>query len=211
MLAHPEAFDKAEKALLRELSNQRLHVELTSRQDFARRFEVTDPVTGDATSIDLGRDRFPGAFVHIPGYGLVVNRDDMAGMKMRALWERHAERDYIDYDAMLRSGAWQTQDLVQLLDRTGSIEPPSDGDWRPRLSVILAGAEEDADEVLLEDLGVEDPGSLFSRLRGYADEHHGRQKQARGHSGSAANRQRFPELFVDGQTNERNNEGPELG
>ena len=64
MLADPEAFNKAETALLQTLKSQRLDVGRTSHQDFGRRFEVTDPVTGYATSIDLGRDRFPGEFVH---------------------------------------------------------------------------------------------------------------------------------------------------
>ena len=208
----PEAFNRAQKKLLRELGGQGLHVETSTRHDFARRFEVTDPATSDSTSIDLGRDRFPGAFVHIPGYGLVVNRDDMAGMKMRALWERHAERDYIDYDAMLSSGIWRVRDLVQLLDRTGSIDPPEDGDWRPKLAEILVDSEAGTNKKVLRGLGIDNPSELFGRLHGYADEHLDLPTQTRGNSTQASNRRRFPELFDDdGETEERSEQGPELG
>jgi hypothetical protein len=100
-----------------------------------------------------------------------LNRDDMAGMKMRALWERQAERDYVDYDAMRRSTLWDASDLTRLLNRTGSIMPPDDGMWNPRLSEILATAEDDVDEMLLEDMGVIDIIALFSRLAVYAKEH----------------------------------------
>ena len=62
-------------------------------------------------------------------------------------------------------------DLVDLLDRTGSIEPPENGDWRPKLARILASASDNTDDILLEDLGVQDMTNFFRRLSGYAREH----------------------------------------
>ena len=171
ILSQPEAFDRAEAGITARLVEAGLYVEKVFHQDFGRRFEVTDVGSSRSTNIDLGRDRFPRPFVKIAGYGVVVNRDDMAGMKMRALYERHAERDYVDYDAMRWSGIWTATELVGLLDRTGSIEPPEDGDWRPKLAHVLASAADYADEMLLEDLGVQDTASLFHRLKSYAREH----------------------------------------
>ena len=102
LLSDPEAFERAEASITALLSGRGFTVEKLFHQDFGRKFEVTGTERdseGDllSTTIDLGRDRLPGGFAEIPGYGSVVNRDDMAGMKMRALWERQAERDYVDY------------------------------------------------------------------------------------------------------------------
>lgn len=176
LLSDPEAFERAEASITALLSGRGFTVEKLFHQDFGRKFEVTGTERdseGDllSTTIDLGRDRLPGGFAEIPGYGSVVNRDDMAGMKMRALWERQAERDYVDYDAMRRSAFWDASDLTQLLNRTGSIMPPDDGMWNPHLAEILATAEDDLDEMLLEDMGVTDITALFSRLAVYAKEH----------------------------------------
>ncbi len=171
VLSQPEALDRAEGSIVRLLAEAGLDVVNQYHQDFTRRFEVTDPRTGDSTNIDIGRDRLPDPFVSIAGYGMVISRDDMAGMKMRALYERHAERDYIDYDAMRRSGLWTVGELVALLDRTGSIDPPIGGEWRPRLVSVLSAASDDADEILLEDLGVDDVPAFFRRLETYAREH----------------------------------------
>lgn len=171
LLSEPESFDQAELGITTILTERGFTVSKLYHQDFGRKYEVTDPTIGLTTTIDLGRDRFPGGFVQIEGYGTVVNRDDMAGMKMRALWERHAERDYVDYDAMRNSMIWDAKHLVELLERTGSIMPPDDESWNPRLARILASAVDDADEILLEDIGVDDVDALFSRLAKYARDH----------------------------------------
>lgn len=175
LLAEPEAFDLAEDRITAILEARGFTVEKLYHQDFGRKFEVTRPSPDGgepmSTTVDLGRDRFPDGFVEIPGYGTVVNRDDMAGMKMRAFWERQAERDYVDYDAMRRSGIWEAKDLTDLLRRTGSIMPPAGDVWNPRLALLLAEGEDFIDEQLLEDMGVVDVAALFSRLPLYAKDH----------------------------------------
>lgn len=171
LLKEPEAFDRAETRIFEKLESHNLIVTKTKDKDFERGYDVRDPATNKETKLDLGRDRLPGAFIGIPGYGKVVNRDDMAGMKMRALYERHAERDYVDYDAMRRSGAWSADDLVELLECTGSIDSPPNGDWRTGLIEVLTEAEKLTSRKLLRGVGVADADALFKRLHEYALEY----------------------------------------
>ena len=85
------------------------------RATFAE-FDVTDPVTGEASSIQLGLDfrAFPPATLDI---GPVLDARDAVGSKMSALWSRGEARDYIDIDTVVESGEFSRDDVLALVDQ----------------------------------------------------------------------------------------------
>lgn len=85
------------------------------RPTFAE-FQVTDPVSGETSSIQLGLDfrAFPPATLDL---GPVLDARDAVGAKMSALWSRGEARDYIDIQTVIDSGRFSRDDVLALADQ----------------------------------------------------------------------------------------------
>lgn len=89
--------------------------DLRVRPTFAD-FNVTDPATGEASSVQLGLDfrAFPPATLDI---GPVLDARDAIGAKMSALWSRGEARGYIDIDTVTRSGRFTRDEVLAIADQ----------------------------------------------------------------------------------------------
>ena len=67
--------------------------------------------------VDLGVDSRAHEPVRI-SIGLVLHPDDAVANKMRALYERAHACDFVDIDAVLRSGRYDRSKLLQLAERS---------------------------------------------------------------------------------------------
>lgn len=88
--------------------------DLRIRPTFAT-FHITEPATGETTSIQLGLDfrAFPPATLDV---GPVLDLRDAVGSKMSALWSRGEARDYIDIDTAIVSGRFTRDDVLAIAD-----------------------------------------------------------------------------------------------
>lgn len=79
-------------------------------------FHVTDPVTGQASNVQLGLDfrAFPPATLDI---GPVLDPRDAVGAKVSALWSRGEARDYIDVDTVIGSGRFSRDEVLAIADQ----------------------------------------------------------------------------------------------
>jgi hypothetical protein len=83
-----------------------------SNPGFAR-LQVTDPNAGATAKVELGIDwrAHPPVMLAI---GPVLHPDDAVANKVCALFSRAQARDYIDVDAVLRSGRYTSDELLAL-------------------------------------------------------------------------------------------------
>ena len=81
--------------------------------DSFARLRVREP-DGGSTKIELCSDWRTEPPVIVEGLGAVLGVADAVAGKMSALSERHLPRDFIDIDAVLRSGRLSRQDLLRL-------------------------------------------------------------------------------------------------
>lgn len=112
----PGDFASATDQLRAAYLNNGLQVEdIRVRPTFAD-FHVTDPVTGEASSIQLGLDfrAYPPGTLDI---GPVLDARDAVAAKMSALWSRGEARDYIDIDTVIGSGRFSRDDLLAITDQ----------------------------------------------------------------------------------------------
>ncbi|WP_433374403.1 nucleotidyl transferase AbiEii/AbiGii toxin family protein [Streptosporangium sp. CA-115845] len=88
-----------------------VHVDVESPQ-FVR-LSVSDAATGQVTKVELAADlrAHPPVTMEI---GPVVHLDDVAGGKVEALFTRAEVRDFIDVDALLTSGRFSRERLLDL-------------------------------------------------------------------------------------------------
>lgn len=79
------------------------------------RLQVTDPTTGATAKVELGIDwrAHPPVTLAI---GPVLHPDDAVANKICALFARAQARDYIDVDAVLRSGRYTSDELLALAE-----------------------------------------------------------------------------------------------
>ena len=79
-------------------------------------FLVTEPATGEGSSVQLGLDyrTFPPAVLDV---GPVLDPRDAVGAKMSALWSRGEVRDYIDIDTVIESGRFDSDDVLAIADQ----------------------------------------------------------------------------------------------
>jgi hypothetical protein len=92
-----------------------LHVEAERRHDTFTRLTVSDGV--QIAKVELGVDLRAKDPVRIL-VGPVLHPDDAVANKMGALYERALARDFIDIDAVLRSGRYDEAALLQLVERS---------------------------------------------------------------------------------------------
>jgi hypothetical protein len=92
-----------------------LSVQSERRHDTFTRLTVSDGV--QTTKVELGVDSRAKDPVRI-SIGSVLHPEDAVANKMRALYERAHACDFIDIDAVLRSGRYSRSTLLQLAERS---------------------------------------------------------------------------------------------
>ncbi|MEV6859842.1 nucleotidyl transferase AbiEii/AbiGii toxin family protein [Streptosporangium subroseum] len=105
-------FDAAVIAAVTAYRAAGLKAEITlANQGFARLLVTDDD--GHSVKIELGVDwrAHPPVRLEI---GPVLHPDDAVGNKVAALYGRAEVRDFVDVDAVLRSGRYSTEDLIRL-------------------------------------------------------------------------------------------------
>jgi hypothetical protein len=106
-------FETAARAIVDAYLAAGFRVEEERRHDTFTRLFVSDGV--QTAKVELGVD----SRVHEPvrnSIGPVLHPDDAVGNKMRALYERTHAPDFIDIDAVLRSGRYDRSRLLQLAE-----------------------------------------------------------------------------------------------
>lgn len=76
------------------------------------RLAVTDPVSGEASTVELGVDSraYPPVQLEV---GPVLHPDDAVANKLCALYGRAEVRDYLDIHGVLRDGRYAQEDLLR--------------------------------------------------------------------------------------------------
>ena len=108
-------FETAASAIVDAYLAVGLKVEAERRHDTFIRLTVSDGVL--TATVDLGVDLRANDPVRT-SIGPVLHPDDVVANKMRALYERAHASDFIDIDAVLRSGRYDPSLLVQLAERS---------------------------------------------------------------------------------------------
>ncbi len=108
-------FETAAGAIVDAYRAAGLRVEAERRHDTFTRLTVSDGV--QTATVDLGVDSRANEPVRI-SIGAVLHPDDAVANKMRALYERAHACDFIDIDAVLRSGRYDRSTLLQLASRS---------------------------------------------------------------------------------------------
>jgi hypothetical protein len=108
-------FETAARAIIDAYLAAGLSVEAERRHDTFTRLTVSDGVR--TAKVELGVDMRANEPVLI-SIGPVLHPDDAIANKMGALYERALARDFIDIDAVLRSGRYDRPALLQLAERS---------------------------------------------------------------------------------------------
>jgi hypothetical protein len=111
--ASEEHFSDSLAAVVRAYEADRLDVTMTMANPGFARLQVTDPTTGTTAKVELGIDwrAHPPVTLAI---GPVLHPDDAVANKVCALYSRAQARDFIDVDAILRSGRYTGDELLAL-------------------------------------------------------------------------------------------------
>src|SRR5262245_3468296 len=108
-------FETGAQAIVDAYRAAGLRVEAERRHDTFTRLAVSDG--GQTATVDLGVDMRANEPVRI-SIGPVLHPDDAVANKMRALYERAHACDFVDIDAVLRSGRYDRSMLLQLAERS---------------------------------------------------------------------------------------------
>ena len=111
--ASEERFADALAAVVRAYEVDGLDVAVTIANSGFARLQVTDPPTGAMAKVELGIDWRAHPPVAL-GIGPVLHPDDAVANKVCALYSRAQARDFIDVDAILRSGRYTGDELLAL-------------------------------------------------------------------------------------------------
>jgi hypothetical protein len=108
-------FETATRAIVDAYLAAGLSVEAERRHDTFIRLTVSDGV--QTATVELGVDTRAHEPVRMT-IGPVLHPDDAVANKMRALYERADARDFVDIDAVVRSGRYDRSALLQLVERS---------------------------------------------------------------------------------------------
>ncbi len=108
-------FETAASAIVDAYLAAGMSVEAERRHDTFTRLTVSDGM--QTAKVELGVDFRANEPVRI-SIGPVLHPDDVVTNKMRALYERAHACDFIDIEAMLRSGRYDRSMLLQLAERS---------------------------------------------------------------------------------------------
>jgi hypothetical protein len=105
-------FDEAVKAAIKAYRAAGLAAETTLSNDGFARLLITEP-DGHSVKVELGIDWRAHPPVSL-AVGPVLHPDDAVGNKVAALYGRAEVRDFIDVEAVLKSGRYTPDDLLRL-------------------------------------------------------------------------------------------------
>jgi len=108
-------FETAAGAIVDAYLAAGLSVEAERRHDTFIRLTVSDGM--QTAKVELGVDMRANEPVRM-SVGPVLHPDDAVANKMGALYDRALARDFIDIDAVLQSGRYDRQALLQLAERS---------------------------------------------------------------------------------------------
>jgi Nucleotidyl transferase AbiEii toxin, Type IV TA system len=109
--ASEEHFSDALAAVIRAYEADGLDVAMTMANPGFARLQVTDPTTGTTAKVELGIDWRANPPVAL-AIGPVLHPDDAVANKVCALYSRAQARDFIDVDAIRRSGRYTGDELL---------------------------------------------------------------------------------------------------
>ncbi|WP_432829546.1 nucleotidyl transferase AbiEii/AbiGii toxin family protein [Dactylosporangium sp. CA-092794] len=163
-MAQAKHFPRAVRAVTKALAEEGLTSEITRRFETYARFDVTDPVTGETTHLELGADwrsQDPVAWV----IGPVLHPDDAVANKVTALYGRAAFRDFVDVHAALTDGRYSGDDLLRL----GAEQ---DRGFDPRMFAAALRSIDRFGELAYRvyDLSDEQGEAIAARMLAWADE-----------------------------------------
>jgi hypothetical protein len=110
-----DEFETAVRAIVDAFVSAGLSVQAERRHDTFTRLTVSDGV--QTATVELGVDVRANEPVRI-SIGPVLHPDDAVATKVRALYERAHACDFIDIDAVLRSGRYDRSTLLRLVERS---------------------------------------------------------------------------------------------
>jgi Nucleotidyl transferase AbiEii toxin, Type IV TA system len=155
-------FETAINAIVDAYRAAGLSVQAERRHDTFTRLTVSDDV--QTAKVELGVDIRANEPVRIL-IGPVLHPDDAVANKIGALYDRALARDFIDIDAVLQSGRYDRQALLQLAERSDITFD------RSRFADALAQAQLlDADDFAQYDLVGEQVDGLRHRFAAWRAE-----------------------------------------
>lgn len=115
VVADASQFTRAMDALEEALGAAGLEVTRTRVRPLFADLEVRDHRTGEVSDLQLGMN-YRGFPPHRVEFGPVLDVRDAVAGKMSALWSRGEARDFIDIDAVLGSGRFTPEQVLELAD-----------------------------------------------------------------------------------------------
>jgi hypothetical protein len=106
-------FDDAVTAVIGALEAEGMEVTVVARAGTFARLLVTDPAGGEPDKVEVAADWRSHEPVTLE-IGPVLHADDAVANKMAALYGRALARDYLDVDAILASGRYSRERLLDL-------------------------------------------------------------------------------------------------
>jgi hypothetical protein len=112
--ARRDDFDDAVDAVIGALEEQGMKVTVVARDETFARLLVADPAAdGEPDKVEVAADWRSNAPVMLE-IGPVLHADDAVANKMAALYGRALARDFLDVDAILASGRYTPERLLDL-------------------------------------------------------------------------------------------------
>ena len=109
-------FSAGRDALINALNAYGLQVAIQADNPGFLDLTVSDPLTYEISDMQLGKDYRAYPPVPIANVGPALDQRDAIAGKMSALWSRGETRDYIDIDAVIRSGLHTRDEVLALGD-----------------------------------------------------------------------------------------------
>ena len=163
-----EVFIKAREAVVDQLSHAGFSTKISKLMTWFVAIDVFDKNSGDILTIDLGQDYRSKNPILIADLGPVLDVHDVIAGKVRAFWDRGTARDYIDIEAILRSGTTTVYELFKVLP-----------EFFPDITIeefyeALINSKRHYSDYLSYGLSKDDITILAEHLKEYADELLGR-------------------------------------
>jgi hypothetical protein len=153
-------FSEAARAVVSAYEREGLQVCAEVLSDSFARLDVSS--ASDRAKVELGLDWRKNQPI-ILAVGPVLHPDDAVANKVCALFGRAEVRDYVDVDAIVASGRY-TED--ELLDLAADHDPGFDRSW---FAEALSAIDRLPDRLFLPyDLSLEDTAALKARMRAWA-------------------------------------------